>query len=134
LDKVQDAIAKNSIHGTSNPIRVGDVNVGFNNSDSTIQGDRKGKKLLMLMINQISGKIYTGDQYFFYMETQTSLVVPTENGLDVFAATQAPSTIQVKKRREEERREEERREEERRGEKRRGEERRGEERKGENMK
>ena len=36
-----------------------------------------------------------GAQYYFFMETHTTLVVPTENGLTVYATTQGATSVQV---------------------------------------
>ncbi|XP_030746527.1 xanthine dehydrogenase-like isoform X2 [Sitophilus oryzae] len=42
----------------------------------------------------IKGETYVGGQYHFHMETQTCLVVPTEDGLNVFASTQWMDQVQ----------------------------------------
>lgn len=43
----------------------------------------------------IKGEYRTHSQYHLTLETQSSLCIPTEDGLEVFSATQAPNLVQV---------------------------------------
>lgn len=45
--------------------------------------------------HKITGHLELGGQYHFHMETQTCIAVPTEDGLDVFSATQWIEPTQV---------------------------------------
>lgn len=42
----------------------------------------------------IEGEFETGGQYHFYMEPQVTICVPTEDGMDVFCATQEQDSVQ----------------------------------------
>ena len=61
-------------------IKTGDVSLGFQQSDHTIEGE-----------------IHMGGQEHFYLETHTALAIPkTEDGeVEMFVSTQTPSGTQV---------------------------------------
>ncbi|XP_065846688.1 xanthine dehydrogenase/oxidase-like [Oscarella lobularis] len=42
----------------------------------------------------LEGEVRAGEQRAFYMETQRSLAIPVEDGLDVYCSTQSPTTCQ----------------------------------------
>jgi len=53
--------------------------------------ERKGKSVSRSVgapKHTIKGEVETGGQYHFSMETQITLCAPTEDGMDVFSATQ----------------------------------------------
>ncbi|XP_048590290.1 xanthine dehydrogenase/oxidase [Nematostella vectensis] len=75
---IEDAIKEGSLFDVTLPVKCGDVTEGFAASDHVIQGE-----------------IYAGGQEHFYMEPQTSLAIPGEDGeMEVFTSTQNPTFIQ----------------------------------------
>ncbi|RZC94031.1 hypothetical protein C5167_016725 [Papaver somniferum] len=80
---VEDAVARSSFFEVPpflSPKQVGDFSKGMSDADHRI----------------ISAEIKLGSQYFFYMETQTSLAVPDEdNCMVVYSSTQAPENTQI---------------------------------------
>ncbi|CAH2065523.1 unnamed protein product, partial [Thlaspi arvense] len=79
---VEDAIKKSSmfeIYPFLYPQQVGDTSKGMAEADHRI----------------LSSQIRLGSQYFFYMETQTALVVPDEdNSIVVYSSCQTPQYVQ----------------------------------------
>lgn len=63
INYLQDAIEKNSYLNMHHVIKRGDVSVGFSESDHIIEGSMK-----------------VGGQEHFYLETNTTLAVPGEDG------------------------------------------------------
>ncbi|XP_055703921.1 aldehyde oxidase 3-like [Phlebotomus papatasi] len=51
-----------------------------------IEGD--SYKNVSQLINNVQGFFVCGPQYHYHMETQTTLAVPTEDGMDIYASTQ----------------------------------------------
>ncbi|XP_065844843.1 xanthine dehydrogenase/oxidase-like [Oscarella lobularis] len=70
---IKEAIQAGTLLFTSTPI---------------ISGDGDPMDALKSSKHQISGEIFCGPQYHFYMETQRALVVPVEDGYDVVSSTQ----------------------------------------------
>jgi xanthine dehydrogenase/oxidase len=68
---IQEAIAKNSFFEDPDPLKVGDAEGAIAQAP-----------------NKISGEVSCGTQYHFTMETQTSLVIPEEDGYTVYPSTQ----------------------------------------------
>ncbi|MGB5973723.1 MAG: xanthine dehydrogenase molybdopterin binding subunit [Nodosilinea sp.] len=79
IKTIKEAIAADSYHDTPQFIRRGDSNAVLSQSEHTF-----------------TGEVEIGGQDHFYLETQTSWVIPDgEGNLQVFASTQHPSETQV---------------------------------------
>ncbi|XP_041351962.1 xanthine dehydrogenase/oxidase-like [Gigantopelta aegis] len=75
---IKDSIAKESFYKFSPVLQHGDVEEGFRQSDHVI-----------------CGEVSTGAQEHFYMETQTALAVPREEGeMELFVSSQNPTEVQ----------------------------------------
>ena len=74
---IEQAIEKNSFFEPALKIKSGNTEKGFKQSDLTIEGE-----------------ITTPIQEHFYMEPQTCRVIPEEEGLKIYPASQSPSEIQ----------------------------------------
>ncbi|XP_070578245.1 xanthine dehydrogenase/oxidase-like [Ptychodera flava] len=75
---IQDAIAKEQFHELQRKIERGCVQEGFEDSDHIIEGEMK-----------------VGGQEHFYLETQVTRAIPTEdNGIELDSSTQQPSIVQ----------------------------------------
>ncbi|BFZ03639.1 hypothetical protein BsWGS_06678 [Bradybaena similaris] len=75
---LETAIEKNSVHEGAVIERVfGDVSVGMKEAEILVEGE-----------------VHEGTQYHFYIENQVALCVPTEDGLDMFSATQCADLLQ----------------------------------------
>jgi xanthine dehydrogenase/oxidase len=82
---MQEAIEANSFYDfTNHTLLMGkideDLKIATDNPDNTIQ---------------VSGEFAVGGQEHFYLEVNSSLVVPEETGLKVYASTQAPTKTQM---------------------------------------
>ena len=89
---IEDAIDANSFYDFSRHVlERGDMSVISDLSAIDSQGTPK-----MGDIVKISGSCYTGPQEHFYLETQTTLVVPSESdtNLTIYSSTQAPTKTQ----------------------------------------
>jgi xanthine dehydrogenase/oxidase len=90
---VEDAIEAGSFYDFSRHIlERGDTSVL---SDLTSSTDFQGIPKIGDVV-KISGSCYTGPQEHFYLETQTTLVVPSESdtNLTIYSSTQAPTKTQ----------------------------------------
>ena len=77
--RLQEAIENKTLYEFNREIKVGDVSRGFDYSDHVI-----------------TGEIHIGGQEHFYMETNSVLVVPKEDGeMEVFNSTQNAHITQM---------------------------------------
>ena len=76
----QEAIAAGSyLKEAPSVIVQGDVDAGFSRADHVIEGEMR-----------------LGGQEHFYLETQSCIAVPKEDGeMEVFSSTQSPANVQV---------------------------------------
>ncbi|CAG5124756.1 unnamed protein product, partial [Candidula unifasciata] len=74
---VEDGVAKGSFFEQKFNKIMGQSEDALKNSDLTV-----------------SGQIYEGGQYYYYIENQVSVAVPTEDGIDVYSSTQMPDMTQ----------------------------------------
>mmetsp|Transcript_28945 Transcript_28945/g.42932 ORF Transcript_28945/g.42932 Transcript_28945/m.42932 type:complete len:708 (-) Transcript_28945:167-2290(-) len=85
---IQDAIAANSYYESSR-------HVLDNTTDGTTINDQLSESSSDPNSILVSGEFYVGGQEHFYLECNSTLVIPTETGLEVFASTQSPSKTQA---------------------------------------
>ncbi|XP_076461928.1 uncharacterized protein LOC143294357 [Babylonia areolata] len=76
---IQQGIAANSFH----PCSV----------DTVVVGDAEGT--LGQADNTVEGEVNMGTQYHFYLESQISLCVPSEDGVDLYCSTQYGDMVQA---------------------------------------
>ncbi|GAH14020.1 unnamed protein product, partial [marine sediment metagenome] len=78
LVTIQDALAAKSFHG--NPegylVRQGDPEQGFSESEKVVEGE-----------------VNLCGQYHFYLEPQSALAIPKDEGLQIYSSTQSPSNV-----------------------------------------
>uniref|UniRef100_A0A0B7AUW5 FAD-binding PCMH-type domain-containing protein n=1 Tax=Arion vulgaris TaxID=1028688 RepID=A0A0B7AUW5_9EUPU len=78
ITDLETAIKKNSIHeGATHEKIVGDLAAGMKEAHIIVEGD-----------------VSEGTQYHFYIENQVALCVPSEDGIDIYSATQAGDMLQ----------------------------------------
>ena len=96
---MEEAIAADSFHPwPNNKIECGDVDSAFASAEHLVEGSiRTGQSKRFLLWCKRKLFQHSGAQEHFYLETQTSLVVPGEGEeVTVFASTQNPTLTQVK--------------------------------------
>lgn len=78
LVTIQDALKAKSFHGKPGGylVKQGDLEKGFSESEKVVEGE-----------------VSLCGQYHFYLEPQSALAIPKDEGLQIYSSTQSPSNV-----------------------------------------